>query len=123
MNKISDIAITNDIMKITKYTPDIDILKELGGRLATIRKAQGYSQTELANEAGIGVATLRRIESGRDSQLETWLRLLKALDMAPAIDTLIPETFNSPRVEVLAGQRRKRTKSSPSSGIVWGDET
>ena len=110
-------------MKITKYMPEAEILRELAERLARIRKAQGYSQTELAKEAGIGVATLRRLESGRDSQLETWLKILKALDMVPAIDTLLPENFNSPMVEVLAGKRRKRTNLSSSSGIVWGDES
>ena len=103
--------------------PDAEILKEFGKRLATIRKAQGYSQTELAKLAGIGVATLRRIESGRDSQLESWLKLLKALDMAPAIDALLPETFNSPMAEVLAGKSQKRRNLSSSSGIVWADET
>ena len=110
------------MMKITKIMPETDILKEFAKRLARIRKVQGYSQTELAKEAGIGVATLRRIEAGRDSQLETWLKILKALDMASAIDALLPEAFNSPMAEALAGTSRKRTKSSPSPGIVWGDE-
>ncbi len=109
-------------MKITKITPENDILKELAERLAKIRKAQGYSQTELANEAGIGVATLRRIESGQDCQMASWLKLLKALHMASAIDTLLPETFNSPMVEALAGKSRKRKIHSSLSGIVWGDD-
>ncbi len=109
-------------MKITKLTPETDILKELAKRLATIRKVQGYSQTELAKEAGIGVATLRRIESGRDSQFESWLKLLKTLDMAPAIDTLLPETFNSPMAEALAERPQKRKILPSSSGIVWEDE-
>ncbi len=112
-----------DMSKITKLTPETDILSEFAQRLARIRKAQGYSQVALAKEAGIGVATLRRIEAGQDSQLETWLKLLKALDMAPAIDALLPETFDSPMAEALAGKSRKRSKPSPSSGIVWGDET
>jgi len=112
----------SDMMKITKIMPETDILKEFAKRLARIRKVQGYSQTELAKEAGIGVATLRRIEAGKDSQFETWLKILKALDMASAIDALLPEAFNSPMAEALAGTSRKRTKSSPSSGIVWGDE-
>ncbi len=109
-------------MKITKITPETEILKELAERLAKIRKAQGYSQTELAKEAGIGVATLRRIESGQDCQIASWLKLLKALDMVPAIDTLLPETFNSPMVEALAGKSRKRKNLSSLSGIVWGDD-
>ncbi len=109
-------------MKLSKFVPEDEILKELAKRLARIRKAQGYSQTEFAKEAGIGVATLRRIEGGQDSQLETWLKILKALDRMPALDALLPETFNSPMAEALAGKSRKRKKPSPSSGIVWGDE-
>ncbi|GJM10340.1 MAG: hypothetical protein DHS20C11_26160 [Lysobacteraceae bacterium] len=108
--------------KINDFTPEDEILKELAGRLARIRKAQGYSQTRLAEEAGIGVATLRRIEAGQDSQLATWLKLLKALNMAGAIDALLPETFNSPMAEALAGTRRKRRKQSTSTRVVWGDE-
>lgn len=110
-------------MKLSKFVPEDEILKEFAKRLARIRKAQGYSQTEFAKEAGIGVATLRRIEGGQDSQFETWLKILKALDRVAALDALLPETFNSPMAEALAGKSRKRRKPSPSSGIVWGDET
>ncbi len=109
-------------IKLSKFVPEDEILKEFAKRLARIRKAQGYSQTEFAKEAGIGVATLRRIEGGQDSQFETWLKILKALDRMPALDALLPETFNSPMAEALAGKSRKRKKPSPSSGIVWGDE-
>ncbi len=109
-------------MKLSKFVPEDEILKEFAKRLARMRKAQGYSQTEFAKEAGIGVATLRRIEGGQDSQFETWLKILKALDRVTALDALLPETFNSPMAEALAGKSRKRKKSSTSSGIVWGDE-
>ena len=109
-------------MKLSKFVPEDEILREFAKRLARMRKAQGYSQTEFAKEAGIGVATLRRIEGGQDSQFETWLKILKALDRVPALDALLPETFNSPMAEALAGKSRKRRKPSPSSGIVWGDE-
>lgn len=117
-----------DSMKIDQLTPEAEILKELAKRLARIRKAQGYSQTRLAEEAGIGVATLRRVEAGQVSQLETWLKLLKALNMASAIDALLPENFKSPMAEALADSRKKQRKTSssiaaePSSGVVWGDE-
>ncbi len=116
-------------MKIEQLTPETEILKELARRLARIRKAQGYSQTRLAEEAGIGVATLRRVEAGQVSQMETWIKLLKALNMASAIDALLPENYNSPMAEALADAGKKRRKSSsadlaePASGIVWGDET
>ncbi|MCY4303624.1 MAG: helix-turn-helix transcriptional regulator [Aestuariivita sp.] len=109
-------------MKLSKFIPEDEILKEFAKRLAKIRKAQGYSQTDFAKEAGIGVATLRRIEGGQDSQFETWLKILKALDRVAALDGLLPETFNSPMAEALAGKSQNYKKPSPSSGIVWGDE-
>ena len=109
-------------MKINQLTPETAILKELGKRLARIRKMRGFSQNGLAEEAGIGVATLRRIESGQDSQIETWLKILKALDRAASIDALLPEDFKSPMAEVLGTSPGKRKKASATSGIIWGDE-
>ena len=109
-------------MKFSNLVPEAEIIRELAKRLARLRKAQGFTQAELAKQAGIGVATLRRIEGGRDSQLETWLKILKVLDRMSALDALLPESFNSPMAEALAGKSRKRKKPSPSSAVVWGDE-
>lgn len=108
-------------MKIDDLTPEPTILDELGRRLAQIRKQHGLTQAELADEAGIGIATLRRIEGGQDSQVESWLKLLKALGLAYAIDALLPENYASPMAEARTSAARK-PKGSPSSGIVWGDE-
>ena len=108
-------------MKISSLTPETEILKELGARLARIRKQQGVAQTDLAEDAGIGVATLRRIEGGKDGQLGTWLKLLIALNMGPAIDALLPEHFNSPMTEARAKSKR-RSNPAASTGIIWGDE-
>lgn len=110
-----------DIMKIDQLTPEAEMLNELGRRLAQIRKQQDYTQDQLAEEAGIGIATLRRVEGGQDSQLETWLKILKALGLTYAIDALLPENYASPMAEAKAASGRKRRK--PSSGLVWGDET
>ncbi len=110
-------------MKIDQLTPEAAILTELGARLARIRKQRGLSQEALAEEAGIGVATLRRIEDGRDSRLGSWLRLLKALGMATAIDDLLPEPLRSPMAEANK-KRRKKNEDPSSSGVdfVWGDK-
>lgn len=107
--------------KISSIMPERDILKELGGRLARIRKQQGFAQTVLAEEAGLGVATLRRIESGQDSQLESWLKILKALNMTSAIEAFLPEQLHSPMAQA-RGKSRSPTKTSATTGLVWGDE-
>ena len=110
-------------MKIDELTPEPAVLSELGRRLARVRKQQGFSQTRLAEEAGIGVATLRRVEAGQDSQLETWIKLLRALGQSTALNELLPENFDSPMAEVLAERgRRRRVKRDSESGVTWGDE-
>ncbi len=108
-------------MRIDALTPESEVLKELGQRLAHIRKQQGFSQTRLAEEAGLGVATLRRIEAGQDSQLGSWIKLIKSLQLVSSIDGLLPETFHSPMAEALASQKRWRRKSRTNS-VTWGDE-
>ena len=127
-------------MKIQSLTPTLQVLKELGERLARVRKQQGLSQEQLAATAGVGVATLRRIEDGKDGKLGSWVRLLLALQMDAALDQLLPENLRSPMAEV-KGARRRRTKhkappktatndaSQPpptgdddAPGFVWGDQ-
>lgn len=107
-------------MNINKLTPDTVILAELGARLARLRKQRGYSQQKLATEAGLGVATLRRIESGDGSQLDSWLKLLKALNMISGINEFLPENLDSPVPEVLTGS--PKLPCDTASGKQWGDE-
>lgn len=108
-------------MKIEFLTPEATILIELGRRLARVRKQQGFSQTKLAEEAGIGVATLRRIEAGKDSQMETWLKVMKSLRMTASIEMLLPEKFDSPMAEVLSNTKHRRRPRRISSKKSWGD--
>ena len=106
-------------MIIDHLTPEKTILRELGQRLARIRKQQGYIQEALARKAGIGVATLRRIENGQDSQLASWIKLLKALELTQSIEQILPEHFESPMAEALAAKKRRRKSSGTAA---WGDE-
>lgn len=96
-------------MQIQSLIPESQILTELGRRLAQMRKQLRMSQTRLAEEAGIGVATLRRIEAGQDSQMETWLKILKALRMISTVDMLLPEHFESPMTKALSETRGRRS--------------
>jgi len=111
-------------MKISATTPKNAVITELGKRLARVRKQRGFTQEELSKVAGLGVATLRRIEEGKDAQLGSWIKLLKALDMTTSIDQLVPETFRSPMAEVKASSRRRMKKPAGDTegGVIWGDE-
>ena len=112
-------------MKIDRLTPTTAMLTELGQRLAHVRTQQGRSQEDLAAAAGVGVATLRRIEDGRDGKLGSWLRLLIALQMEGAIDQLLPADFRSPMAEVKGRRAPRRPRPPPTAGgpgFAWGDE-
>ncbi|MFK7977402.1 MAG: helix-turn-helix transcriptional regulator [Halioglobus sp.] len=107
-------------MKIDLQTPIETSLVELGRRLSVVRKQQGLNQDELASIAGLGVATVRRIEDGRDAQLGSWLKLLRALNLSHSVDALLPESLNSPMAEVKASG--KKIANRPTGKAVWGDE-
>jgi transcriptional regulator with XRE-family HTH domain len=121
-------------MKIQALTPTLQVLKELGLRLARLRKQQGLSQEQLAAAAGVGVATLRRIEDGKDGKLGSWTRLLLALHQDAALDQLLPEDVRSPLAEVKGRRRGRAATRSPkpptapsidgddAPGFVWGDQ-
>ncbi len=108
-------------MKIDNLSPDDEITKELGRRLAKVRRLQGYAQQQLADVAGVGVATLRRIEGGQDSHMQSWLKILKALGLTQSIDKLLPENFSSPMADALADRSRRRKRKSVTSIRTWGD--
>jgi transcriptional regulator with XRE-family HTH domain len=108
-------------MKIEDSMPEATILEELGRRLARVRKQQGLTQTNFASDAGIGVATLRRIEAGKDSQMETWLKVMRTLSMISTVDAFLPENFDSPMAEARDKSKRTR-KSDPHTKKKWGDE-
>jgi transcriptional regulator with XRE-family HTH domain len=110
------------MMEITPLVPDKDILSELGRRLKKLRKQRQLNQDELATAAGIGVATLRRIEDGQDSQIGSWIKLLKALQRLDGIDGLLPENFKSPMAEAADLGKAIRPKKTPAGAPLWGDE-
>jgi transcriptional regulator with XRE-family HTH domain len=106
-------------MKITETTPHSTALKEFGRRLVLLRKRQGFSQTSIAEKAGLGVATVHRIEAGQDAQFSSWLKLFKVLGITSQLDVLLPEEILSPLAE--AKKQRKQFKGATKGKRVWGD--
>lgn len=73
-----------------------ELQKQLGERLKLLRISCNYSQTELAKKAGISLKTLRNLEHGKGSSVETLVRTLKALDATNVLDQLAPIPTVSP---------------------------
>lgn len=114
-------------------TPDA-ALKELGRRLELHRLERNRTQAELAEEAGIGRATLQRLERGQSVQTVSLLKLLRALGLLSALDAALPEQVRLPIAELEREQRRERRRarhgrsggpagsSEGSEAWRWGEE-
>ncbi|MCA1288621.1 MULTISPECIES: helix-turn-helix domain-containing protein [Alphaproteobacteria] len=100
---------------------------EIGQRLARLRLARNVTQTDLAEKAGIGVRTLRRLEAGDPSTLDTFLRVAAALDLEHAILSVLPEGDIRP-IERVSQKGKERRRASPASeqpkksSWTWGDD-
>lgn len=100
---------------------------EIGQRLARLRLSRNVTQAALAKKAGIGVRTLRRLEAGESSTLDTFLRVATALDLEEAILSALPEGHIRPieRVSKMGSERRRASPTSErpaKSTWTWGDE-
>ncbi len=110
---------------------DTAILARLGERLARQRLNRDWSQEKLAEEAGVSVPTVSRLERGRSTSLTNLLRVLRALDLVGNLDGLVPEPPVSPMLQLRTMGRRKQRASrgsvssdqAPSAKPwTWGDE-
>jgi transcriptional regulator with XRE-family HTH domain len=114
-------------MKIERQTTPEAIMTELGMRIAHRRIELGMTQAEAADRAGVAKRTLERIEAGDDTQLTTFIRLLRVLDSTDSLDQLVPEVTVTP-MEILRHQPRLRKRASskrlskPDKPWKWGDE-
>jgi transcriptional regulator with XRE-family HTH domain len=85
-----------------------ELAAELGSRLRNIRIRKMLDQKELAARAGISTRTLIMLEQGRGSTVETFLRVLKALDSLAGIDALAPRPTISPIAMMRVGKLPQR---------------
>lgn len=116
-------------MTIDPYASDAAVLREFGRRVAQTRLERNLPQVDVAERAGVGLATLKRLERGQSVSSTNLIRVLRALDLLSALERALPEPLPSP-VEQLAlrGRRRKRA-GRPRHGDAppvrepwqWGD--
>ena len=96
-------------MRFDSALTDSAILQELGSRLERRRIDASLTQAALAEEAGISKRTLERIESGASTDFAMLLRVLRALNLLDGLESLIPDTPQSPMTLLRQkGRERKR---------------
>ncbi len=114
-------------MRITNHLTDDAVIAELGKRLAQTRLERNISQAGLAREAAVAKTTVERLERGGGIQLESLIRVLRALGQLDRLDLVISESLPSP-IERLdnRGRERRRARENRAteprrSPWAWGD--
>jgi transcriptional regulator with XRE-family HTH domain len=96
-------------------------------KLENIRLARNITQAILADQAGVSLRTIRRLEHGLGVSLDTFIRVLTALGVQQNLGTFLPDPSIRPIDRVnLGGSERKRAssrkKTTDKAPWVWGDE-
>jgi transcriptional regulator with XRE-family HTH domain len=79
-----------------------DILRGAGERAKQLRLMRGLLQEELAERAGVGIATVRRFEKTGTASIENVLRIAMALSAEGTFDQLFEAPAYSSLDEALA---------------------
>lgn len=112
-------------MKISGKESEKAILIELGKRIKQYRIASELTQAELAEKCGISSSTETRIESGIDSKMSNYIKILYGLKILENLDAVIPEA--QPNLKLLfensvPKQRVKSKKKKITTDWVWGED-
>jgi transcriptional regulator with XRE-family HTH domain len=91
-----------------------ELQAHLGEQLQQLRIAKNLDQITTAEKAGIAEKTLRNLEAGRGSSVESLLRVLKALDSLQGLQLIAPKPSISPLALLRHSKRRRRVRRAAS---------
>ena len=92
------------------------ITQKIGEKLKKTRLKQNITQTNLAEEAGISLSTLKKMENGDISSCDSLLRMLRTLGLLDVLQPLVEEEQLSPNeyYELVNSVNRKTRKRACS---------
>ncbi len=102
-------------------------LRALGQRVSRLRLSRNLTQARLALEAGASVSSIKRLEAGGNTSLDTLLRVLGVLGLERRLLESLPDPDVRPIERVkLGGQERRRARETPdtprATEWAWGEE-
>ena len=89
------------------------ILTKIGERLKTVRLKQNITQQRLAEDSGVSLSSVKKIENGEIRSFESLLRVLRTLGKLEVLQPLVEEEQLSPNeyyhmVQASKARQRKR---------------
>jgi transcriptional regulator with XRE-family HTH domain len=100
-------------MRIRQTSRTPAVLEELGARIERLRLQRNQTQADLADAAGVGTATLQRLETGANANLTTVIQVLRALNHLGDLDAIVPDVEVSP-FEISRARTTPRKRASGS---------
>lgn len=108
---------------------DAALLQLIGERVAALRLARNLTQGQLAEQAGLGLRTVQRLELGAvATQLSGFIRVCRVLGLLERFDALLPQPAASPMAQLKLKERKRRRASGrksaplpPGKKWTWGD--
>jgi putative transcriptional regulator len=95
-------------------------------RLESIRLSRNITQAQLAEEAGVSPRTIGRLEKGKGVSMDTFIRIMMALNIQQNLEALLPDPTVRPieRVGIGAGERKRARPAKSIDELPtwsWGD--
>jgi len=94
----------------------------LCNRIESIRLSRNITQEQLADEAGVSIRTIGRLEKGKGVSMDTFIRVLIALRIQHNLEVLLPDPAIRPieRIGLDSGERKRaRPTKSENKLIAW----
>ena len=100
---------------------DVAIRCRLGENLKDVRLKQNITQQRLADEAGLSLSTVKKLEKGEIGSFDAFLRVLRTLGRLDVLSPLVEEPQLSPNeyyelVQKAGTHRRKRASAERNGG-------
>lgn len=92
-----------------------ELQRELGRRVRQLRLSRNIDQWTTAEKAGITRTAVQNLEAGRGSTIETFLRILKALNYLEGIEILAPEPTVNPLALLRSSKPPQRVRRPRSA--------
>lgn len=99
----------------------------LSERIEALRLQQNITQSHLAREAGVSRSTITRLaQQGKGISLDSFIRILQALQLQHNLESLLPNTGLTPleklQRENQPARQRARAKKQDQKKWTWEDD-
>ena len=109
-------------MKFNFTDTDVEVLAEIGKRIAALRLSMNWSQEELAARSGTSKRFIERLEQGAGNpNLRGFIAVCSVLRRIPGFEQLLPEVELTPQQIFAHKKLRKRASGQRKKNMVkWG---